>query len=326
MPPWAGFTRGAKSGALGKYPTEEWDMSPFREALGRFVQSEDVIVRRPSSRRPRDLQRELQQIASDPPIKSFKPSNHSILSLLQLYDSNRVINEVQTQTNLGDMPANSTRVESNRHHGTSAAVDDDSSGKRAVDEDECNEGSFPSYGSVCNEVDEANDGISSPRNHLNSQPIEKYRPSDDSPPGMMLVGIPSQVQPSRQHTQAREHEQSESYALTADFDSKSRKFDVDEDDYDEESFPSYDSKTCNEYDDAHDCTSSPLNEGKSQSHDGAGASPELMHHGLPSRMQPSQRQAQPPRQDFATEAGLDASPRQYLQHNQKGCAWVFDMD
>ena len=247
------------------------------------------------------------------------------------------INEVQTQTNLRDMPT-STYAEPNQLHGTNAADGDDFSGKRVLDEDEYNEGSLPSYGSICKEDDEAHNGMSSPQNLGNSSPDEKSCLNDVSPPKMMLVGIPSQVQPSQQQTQAPQHEHSESYALTADGDDSSGKSAVDEDEYDEESFPSYDS-TCYEEDDAYDSNSSPRNDGNSQPNDGTDASPRMMHEGRPAQVQPPQQQAQSPRHEhsqsltcmrntsaFATEAGFDVSSRQFLQHNQKGCAWVFDMN
>lgn len=170
----------------------EWELAPFREALERFIQSDEIIVKRPSFRPLPNLQ----HIISDQPISPLlKSSKHSIIYLLQLYDVNiaskaeefnenrcrsppaaNSFNEVQTQTYLEDSLAS-----------IPTADGDVCSRKSTGGDDKYDEESFLSYDSNCNNIlplerprscvqcdeeKEAYEGIWSPQKDEHSAPYD----------------------------------------------------------------------------------------------------------------------------------------------------------
>jgi hypothetical protein len=210
-------SRSCSGVAAIKDPKREWELAPFREALERFVHSEEIIARRPPCR----LSVNLQHIMS---------SEHSI-HLLQKYEANKDLKTEENNENKRRCP--------------------------------------PPAGNSMNEV------------------------------------------------------QTQTISTKSDGDVCSRKSSGG-DDYDEESFLSYDSNcntipTLDTSERPQSCVQfhSPQNDENPPPHDGASPSSQNEEINLADEISLGA---------CAIAAELDDPPRQFLQQNQKGCAWVFDLN
>jgi hypothetical protein len=227
-------------GDVKEDPKREWELAPFKEVLERFVQSEEIIVMRPSSQ----LSVNLQHIISDQPITpSLKSSKHSIVSLLQLYEVNKALKAEENNENKRRCPTpTSNSMNDVRTQTIPSKADGDVCSWKNTGGDDYDEESFLSYDSNCNNI----------------------------------LALDTSERPRSCVQRAEETE-------------------------------------------AYDVILTPQNDENSPPHDGACPSSQNKEGNLDDEISRSQKAC-------AIAAELDVPPQYFLQQNQKGCAWVFDLN
>jgi hypothetical protein len=126
-------------------PKREWELAPFRDALEKFVNSEDLIAK---------VSVNLQHIISGQPITPLLKSSEHRTHLLQLYEANKALKTEENNENKCGCPppGGNSMNEVQTQTIPTAKADGDVCSRKSSDGDDYDEESFLSYDSNSNSI------------------------------------------------------------------------------------------------------------------------------------------------------------------------------
>jgi len=125
-----------------KDPKREWELAPFRDALEKFVNSEDLIAK---------VSVNLQHIISGQPITPLLKSSEHRTHLIQLYEANKALKTEENNENKRGCPGSNSMNEVQTQTIPTKA-DDDVCSRKSSGGDDYDEESFLSYDSNSNSI------------------------------------------------------------------------------------------------------------------------------------------------------------------------------